>query len=249
MNPMSNQQGQFSNQQLFNNQQQSNFQNRYQPAGYVQSHYQGLPKNAFANSSPVIAHTGYSAAPQQSYGISSSNAFAQNQNNAYGASNSNVGPVISHVGYQAGQDFYPTGTTTSMGSNFSNQQSAQTGQQPVISHVGYTAGQNFQASGSQYGQQHQQQLQQNQNFNQNYSFNQNQPAGQSFGGSYGGSSNFAGNAHAATSYNPVYQATNAAANSGPVISKLGYSAGTQQGGAYQSAQGGYGVNSGFLQRF
>ncbi|MBW7474219.1 hypothetical protein K0T92_05640 [Paenibacillus oenotherae] len=241
MNPMSNQQGQFQNQQLFN-QQQSNFQNRYQPAGYVQSHYQGLPKNAFAGSSPVIAHTGYSAAPQQSYGsTSSTHAFAQN--NAYGNANSNVGPVISHVGYQAGQDFYPTGTTTSISSSYTNQArpiGSQQQQQPVISHVGYSVGQDYHAAGSQYGQQFQQPQQ------QSYSFNQNQQSGQSFG-----TSSFAGNAHAATPYNPVYQATNSAANSGPVLSKLGYSAGSQQsGGQFQSAQqGGYGMNSGFLQRF
>lgn len=225
MNSMSNQQGQFQNQQLFNNQQQSNFQNRYQPAGYVQSHYQGLPKNAFAGNSPVIAHTGYSAASQQSYGAP--NAFAQN--NAFGGANSNVGPVISHVGYQTGQDFYPTGAATSNSSNFSNQQRAQTGYQPVISHVGYTAGQNFQQP--QFGQQQQ----------QNYNFNA-QPASQNFGSF--GANQFAGNAQ--TPNNPVYQATNAAANSGPVISKLGYSAGSQQG---QAAQGYGAANAGFLQRF
>lgn len=232
----------------FGQQQQFQSQNRYQPVGFVQSQYQGIPRTpsqSFSSSSfstnnsyqPVISHVGYTAGNSQSFSNQPS-AFS-NQSFGGGMSNTSYNPVISHVGSTAGQSFnYQSqgpvqaqtssytpvinhfgGSSQSQGYNsFQSAGQARSSSQPVISHVGYTAGQDF---------------------NNQSSFS-SQP---SFGSSFSPSaqSSFASNSfsNAQTPYNPVLQATQQQ-NFGPVISHVGFSAGSQQ-------QSGFGFNNG--QRF
>ncbi|MFC4100949.1 hypothetical protein [Paenibacillus xanthanilyticus] len=225
----------------FGQQQQFQSQNRYQPVGFVQSQYQGIPKSpaqSFSSSSfssnnsyqPVISHVGYTAGNSQSF---------SNQPSAFsnqGFSNTSYNPVISHVGSSAGQSFnYQShgpvqaqtssftpvinhfGGSSSQGFNsFQSAGQARSSSQPVISHVGYTAGQDF---------------------NNQSSFSAQPSFGSSFSPSSQGS--FSNNfSHAQTPFNPVLQATQQQ-NSGPVISHVGFSAGSQQ-------QSGFGFNN---QRF
>lgn len=205
MNGMSNQgyQGFQANNQ-FSNQQS----NQYQPAGYVQSHYQGnIPTQ---NAGPVISHLGYqSNQPQQGFQPQS---YASNMSGGFAGSQaqSQYQPVISRLGYQAGQEqfgqtshFQPQAQQSHyMPSQFQSNSYQQ--QQPVISHFGFQAGseshspvlQHAHVAGSgQQGYQSQQ------------------------GGFH--------MAQAHTPQSPVYQAANAQQQQGPVISHLGYQAGQQ----------------------
>ena len=138
------------------------------------------------------------------------------QNPVYNATNARQqdGPVIQHLGYQAGTQQGYQGSqfgTSSFQSTGGFQGQATTPQNPVyratnarqqdgpvIQHTGYQAG-----------------------VTQNYGSNQGMGmtggmVGQSFQG------------HAMTPQNPVYNATNARQQDGPVIQHLGYQAGTQQ---------------------
>ena len=120
----SNQQGSFQNQRMFSgmksNQNQSN---SYQPLGFVQSHYQGIPNQQTGRQSagPVISHVGYSAASQQG----SNQGYAQ-QNAGYGGS---------FVGSRSNQ-------SNAFVNNFGSQQSS-INNQPVISRVGYSSWSEF----------------------------------------------------------------------------------------------------------
>jgi hypothetical protein len=247
----------FQNQQSFNQFQQPFNQaqtNRYQPVGFVQSQFQGIPKQSnfgyqnttpvlshvgltaqnqqFGTSvgtravtpyNPVIAHTGLTAAQQQSQGFAPQGTFTQSLN-----------PVIAHAGLTAGQQqqsqgFGVQGTYTGTFTQSAN---------PVISHAGLTAGssQSSVATGAQFGAYATNVAQpviSHVGYTAGQDFSRNQYAGQQAIGQFGTSS-FTQSARAVTPFNPVLQATNAAASQGPVVSKLGYSAGQQ------TAQSGYG---------
>jgi len=219
-------------------------QNRYQPSGYVQSNYQGQLTRGAA-SGPVTAHAGYQAGGSQGFGSAGSTftgGFASGftggsssfqstggfqgqattqQNPVYRATNAREqeGPVIQHLGYQAGtpQGFQGQGSQfgassfQSMG-GFQGQATTQQNpvyratnarqqEGPVIQHLGYQAGTQQGYQGNQFG---------------TSSF-------QSSGGFQG---------QPMTQQNPVYNATNARQQDGPVIQHLGYQAGTNQGGQF-----------------
>lgn len=207
---------------------------KYQPVGFVQSQYQGIPKQTNfgyqnQNTNPVLSHVGLTNQNQnQNYGISSTGqTFTRSSN-----------PVISHAGLTAQQTGQSYGIQTQNAYQTANPVIAQTAHtgiggmqnfatnaqysshasvaQPVISHVGYTAGQDF--SRNQFSQQN------------------------AYGQAIGGNLAQASQAHAVTAFNPVYQATNATQQEGPVISKLGYTAGQQMQQVGQS-------NYGSFQRF
>ena len=111
-------------------------QNRYQPSGFVQSHYQGQMTRGAA-SGPVTAHAGYQAGGSQGFasqGMGStmtggfqSHATTQ-QNPVYNATNARQqeGPVIQHLGYQSGaQQGYQGGQFGA--SSFASQGTGMTG--------------------------------------------------------------------------------------------------------------------------
>lgn len=202
MNQFSQQPGNFQGQQSFLNQGA-----QFQPTGNVQSHYQGqlsqptfgrqtnsivsnVPggyqsSNSFSQGTQHFAPTGYSNMtnpvgtnnsfishqPVQSYAHSPATAFGS------------VGPVIAHLGYQAGPD--------------NQQQQQQTQQhsfyQPSLNMMG---SQYAQQAASNYGGHAQSNLQNN----------------------YGGMTQ----THSNTSIHPVYEATNAYQQAGPVISQIGW---------------------------
>ncbi|AGA58344.1 MAG: hypothetical protein C6W55_02845 [Thermobacillus sp.] len=139
-------------------------QHRYQPAGFVQSQYQGQLSRSAA-SGPVTAKLGYQAGQQQSFGQQSfagqAGAFQvssfsaqQQQHPVYRATNARQqdGPVIQHTGYQAGvqQNFQQQNFAGQAGmSSFGAQQqqypvyratNARQQDGPVIQHTGYQAG-------------------------------------------------------------------------------------------------------------
>ena len=154
-------------QSTFQSTQPSGAQNKYQPAGFVQSQYQGQLSRQAA-SGPVTAKFGYQAG-QQAFGQQAMQQPAGQQTFA------SAGPQ--HPVYRATNAYQQEG--------------------PVIQRFGYQAGvqeQQFtQAAGQQaFGQQAMQ-----------------QPAGQQTFAS-------AGPQH------PVYRATNAYQQEGPVIQRLGY---------------------------
>ncbi|WP_141505894.1 hypothetical protein [Paenibacillus luteus] len=193
MNQFSQQPGHFQGQQSYLNQGTS-----FEPSGYVQSHYQGqLSQPTFgrqSNFNGSIAPNGYQSSNSYNQGaqhfasngytnmthpVGTNNSFishqpvqsyAQSPATAFG----NVGPVIAHVGYQAGAEqqhsyYQPT-------SNIGNQYAQHTS--------------------SNYGGYAQGNAQNN----------------------YGGMTT----THSNTSIHPVYEATNAYQQSGPVISHVGW---------------------------
>jgi hypothetical protein len=193
VNQFSQQPGNFQGQQSFLNQGA-----QFQPTGNVQSHYQGqLSQPTFGRQTNSIvsnAPGGYQMSSSYSQGaqhftptgysnmthpVGTNNSFISHQPvQSYAHSPAtafgNVGPVISHVGYQAGAD---------------NQQSH------------YQPSSNI---GSQYAQH----------------------AASNFGGyaqsnmqnNYGGMTQ----THSNTPIHPVYEATNAYQQAGPVISQIGW---------------------------
>ena len=198
-------------------------QNRYQPAGFVQSQYQGQLSRSAA-SGPVTAKFGYQAG-QQSFGQQQpvvqqpvgQQSFASSgpQHPVYSATNAyqQEGPVIQRLGYLAGaqqQTFrQPSGQQSFSGqagmTGFASQQQTQhpvyratnayQQEGPVIQHLGYQA-----------GVQEQQFL---------------KPSGQqSFSGQAGMTQ-----ASQQQTQHPVYRATNAYQQEGPVIQHAGYQAG------------------------
>jgi len=206
-------------------------QNRYQPAGFVQSQYQGQLSRSAA-SGPVTAKFGYQAGQQQSFGAQpigqqqftgqagsfQTSSFARqpaDQHPVYRATNAyqQEGPVIQQLGYQAGvqQNFrQPVGQQQFAGQTVASSFGAQ---QQWQQHPVYTAtnarqqdGPVIQQLGYQAGAQ--------QNFRQ--PVGQQQFAGQTAASSF-----------AQTQQHPVYNATNARQQEGPVIQQLGYQAGAQ----------------------
>ncbi|WP_138751728.1 hypothetical protein [Paenibacillus sinopodophylli] len=195
MNQYSQQPGNYQGQQGFLNQ-----STHYEPIGHVQSHYQGqLSQPSFGNQSNAIISNvpgGYQASNSYNQGIqhyapnnylNSTNpvgtnhsfishqpvqSYAQSPATAFG----NVGPVIAHVGYQAGND---------------NQHSYYQPSSNAGSHY-------VQHTASNYG---------------GYAQANHQNG-------YGGMTP----THSSTPLNPVYEATNAYQQAGPVISHVGWQA-------------------------
>ncbi|QHT61882.1 hypothetical protein GXP70_19105 [Paenibacillus lycopersici] len=224
-------------------------QNRYQPSGFVQSHYQGIPKqagnmSAQSNTGPVISHLGYSA--NNGYGQSSSMNSSQMHGSQpvlshYGGSSNNMSsqPVISHYGgYQAQnaqqQQQQSQSYRTQASTSYMNQQS-----QPVISHFGGYQAQNMQQS------------QQSQPYQSHaltsYANQQSQPVISHYGGYQAQNaqqqnaqhqSSFGSGGYGATQFTsqagstPVLQHSGFS-NQGPVISRHGFTANSQNSGGYQ----------------
>ncbi|WP_028561540.1 hypothetical protein [Paenibacillus pinihumi] len=183
--------------------------------------------------------------------------YVQSQYRGQISTQSNAGPVISQLGYQANQQNYAGGQSYgahNLQSGYSNYASAQTQYQPVLSHLGDQAGQDA-LHRSNYVAQQPYAQQSQQNFNNQY---QSQPViarfggysansnniGSSYNGGYGYQGGYQGNyqggfqqAHAYTQQNPVLNATGANAQDGPVLAHVGYQAGNQHTGA-QYGQGG-----------
>jgi len=212
-------------------------QNRYQPAGFVQSQYQGQLSRSAA-SGPVTAKFGYQAGQQQSFGQQSfagqagafqTSSFVSQQGEqhpVYNATNARQqeGPVIQHVGYQAGaqqqnfqkpfaqQNFAGQFGAASFGAQQQQWQqhpvytatNARQQDGPVIQHVGYQAGAQ----------------QQQQNFQKPF-------AQQSFASQAGAASFGAQQQQQQQQWqqHPVYRATNARQQDGPVVQHTGYQAG------------------------
>ncbi|WP_036718766.1 hypothetical protein [Paenibacillus harenae] len=198
-------------QQSVNFQGQQGFQNQG-PTGYVQSHYQGqLRQPTFGRQTNSIVGNvqgGYQGANQQyssSMGQSSFNqpvgaynsfqshqpvqSHAASPATAFG----NVGPVISHYGYQAG---------TNAQQSYRQPASAQYSQQATANFGGYSQSN---AQSAQFGQ-----------------------SGQSGQSGYGMTpvQSYTSSSH------PVYEATNAYQNAGPVISHVGWQANSSSGSPY-----------------
>jgi hypothetical protein len=204
-------------------------QNRYQPAGFVQSQYQGQLSRSAA-SGPVTAKFGYQAGQQQSFGQQSfagqagafqPSSFASQQGEqhpVYRATNAyqQEGPVIQHTGgYQAGaqQNFQKPLAQQNFAfqagaASFGAQQ--QTQQHPVYSatNARQQAGPVNQLIGWQAGAQQ----------------NVQQPIGQqqSFAAQTGASSF---GTQQQWQQHPVYNATNARQQAGPVNQLTGWQAG------------------------
>lgn len=185
-------------------QQQNIGQQQYEPIGYVKSNYQGqLSYPSFGQQSNSIVHQpgGYQQAHTNQYGAQAQSNFAGSQYQA-----------ASHQPVQS----YASSPATAFGNVG-----------PVIARYGYQAGQD-----SQQAQQH------SAFSNQGAHYAQHSPA--QFGSNYSNMNNFGSQgahnyggmtqAHSNTSMNPVYQATNAYEQSGPVISRLGWSTNDSQAG-------------------
>ncbi|REK76341.1 hypothetical protein [Paenibacillus paeoniae] len=200
MNQYSQQPAQFQGgQQQYSN---SNANQNYEPAGYVQSHYQGqLSQPTFNRESANFISPSYNNAGSQhshSYGY---------QQHAAPAIHSYTQPAVSNHAYQSHQPVQ---------SHASSPATAFGDVGPVIARYGYQADQ-----------------QQHQNYSQQYgqqSFYQPAPYAQHTQSQFSGYQSQApqgysqshGPVHSNTSLNPVYQATNAYEQAGPVISKLGW---------------------------
>ncbi|WP_341282308.1 hypothetical protein [Paenibacillus sp. FSL H8-0537] len=202
MNQMSQQPGYFQGQQGQLGQ-QGQFSNNYQPAGFVQSHYQGqLSQPTFNQNQSSIVQSpigGNQATNQHSY--SSASYLPSHQQNT---------GMMQHQ-YQPNSGYQSFTAQPHVSSYTSHLGSTNYATNPVISHLGY------QASPQQhYVQSHTGYAGQNQNFSS---------------GGYAGMSNNQNQTHggmpvqSATGQNPVYHATNAYAQSGPVIAQLGWQAG------------------------
>jgi hypothetical protein len=180
---------------------QNQNQNQFQPTGFVQSHYQGqLSYPSFGQQTQSIV-----GGPGSQYGQSGyqqqTPAFQQSYTQQAGSNQSYTShqPVQSHASSPA----------TAFG-NFG----------PVISHYGFQAGPD---------------ASQNQNQNQFNQSSQYQPAQSGFSSfsNAGFTGGFQNNANqnighsqvqSYTQQNPVYNATNAYQQDGPVIARLGYQA-------------------------
>jgi hypothetical protein len=182
------------------NQQGSQFQGGmqqqpYHAGGYVQSHYQGqLSQPSFGQ--PGVIPSGYQSNTQHTQ------SFVGNQyQQQHMPMSQSLGPVISRVGWQAGPDLHQQTqqshnyTQAITGSNY--------GVGPVIARYGYQAGQESMGPVNQV-------------FNQ---ANQNQYQPQQFGASHINTGYASQTQH--FGQHPVYQATNAYTQAGPVISHFG----------------------------
>lgn len=220
---------QYSQQQGFNQGQggqgyqngQSNNNFNYEPHGYVQSHYQGqLSQPNFGQNQPVISHAGgYQAMNNNSYG-NTANSYSGMSNQHYGTQHAGNGQQSYQQHYGTQQHIQPIHHTQSYGneqhqpvqSHASQHIASQYGDVgPVIAHLGY------QASGMEHRQ---------------YQPQQGYQGYQSYGqAGYNNASNMhaqgqqGSQIQSSTSQHPVYAATNAYAQSGPVISQLGWQTG------------------------
>ncbi|MCA0753894.1 hypothetical protein KP806_02485 [Paenibacillus sp. N4] len=187
MNQFSQQSGNFQGQQSFLNQ-----GNQFQPTGFVQSHYQGqLSQPTFGRQTNSIVSnqpSGYQSSFSQGAQHFAPSSYSMISNAGLNQSYTSHQPVQSHAASPA----------TAFGSVG-----------PVISHVGYQAGPDnsrsfYQPSASQFAQS---------TIAQQGAFGQGM--GQS---SYGPTPthSYTNSAH------PVYDATNAYQQSGPVISHVGW---------------------------
>ncbi|WP_127531476.1 hypothetical protein [Paenibacillus kobensis] len=185
-----------------NNQQGSQFQsNAQQPfqgsGGYVQSHYQGqLSQPSFGQGG--IIPSPHPFASQASHSYQSAPTGYQN----FTPASQSLGPVISRLGWQAGPDLHqqaqhyaPSNNAFHSSSSFSQGYSSQ----PVISHYGYQAGPDARGPVNNA-------FQQQSSFNSGYQ--QHQPQHNASFGSL-------------TNQHPVYQATHAYEQAGPVIQHYG----------------------------
>ncbi|MWC26766.1 hypothetical protein [Paenibacillus sp. MMS18-CY102] len=183
-----------------------NAQQPYHAGGYVQSHYQGqLSQPSFGQ--PGVLPGGYQASSHQPYASQTHNSY---QN--YTPASQSLGPVISRVGWQAGPDLQQSTQQHNYAPVHTYNQQASSNQSytagPVISRYGYQAGPDSYGPVNQAFQQHQP---------QQYAYQQQHAAQSTYQPSFYG-------AHATTSathQHPVYQATNAYAEAGPVIQHFG----------------------------
>ncbi|GKU78456.1 hypothetical protein [Paenibacillus sp. L3-i20] len=206
---------------------------QHDSSGYVQSHYQGQlsaptfnggqSQSIVNNSSSGYQHSNagqYGGITQHSpsyHSISqpavSNHSFtthhpAPSYSQQGSASYTNTAPAISHVGYQAGQNY---SHNQSQGQGNSHSQDHYQGQQH-----GYSQSQNQ----NNYVQHSLYQPSTGNNSSQHQSYQAAEPRGyqsNSASHSYG-----TGQAHSNTPLNPVYQATNAYEQAGPVISRYGW---------------------------
>lgn len=209
----------YSNQQGNLQQGQGQFsqsQQQFQPQGFVQSRYQGQMSQPTFNRSPqstMPSGMGFmnqsQFQPLQSTQAGRGFVQAQTQPNPVNSHfRTNQGPVISQLGYQSGtqsqnqplQSQFQQPIQSQFGASGFSGQSAQSSQ-PVISRLGFQAGPETRNPVLQAT-----------------SFGQQQPISGGFG-QMGGQTGFS---QATTPQNPVYQATNARQQDGPVIAKLGY---------------------------
>ncbi|EFM12902.1 hypothetical protein PaecuDRAFT_0413 [Paenibacillus curdlanolyticus YK9] len=177
-----------------------NAQQPYHAGGYVQSHYQGqLSQPSFGQ--PGVLPGSYQASSHQSY--AAPQAYSSTQN--FTPASQSLGPVISRVGWQAGPDLHqqPMQHSFTPNQTFNQQASSHSYTAgPVISRYGYQAGPDSFGPVNQSFQQQQHAYQP--------SIQQaHQPV------FYGAT------ATSATHQHPVYQATNAYAEAGPVIQHFG----------------------------
>ncbi|GFN32033.1 hypothetical protein [Paenibacillus xylaniclasticus] len=184
---------------MYANQQGSQFQtNVHQPfqssGGYVQSHYQGqLSQPSFGQGG--IIPSPHPFASQASHTYSTTPSGYQNIT----PTSPSLGPVISRYGYQAGPDLHqPLHSYTPVNSPIHSSSSISQSypNQPVISRYGYQAGPDTRSPVNAVFQQ------------QGYNAFQHQPLHTT---SYGSQ----------TSQHPVYQATHAYEQAGPVIQHYG----------------------------
>jgi hypothetical protein len=158
------------------------------------------------NAGPVISHLGFSAGQQQNTSQFANQSIAQNRSFVGSQQQNFAQPVIAHAGYTAGQENQSAQSASGVNYGPTNAIRFNQSEQPVIAHAGSTA--------ARYGQQAQ------------------------FGQQSGmvASQGFSQFSQAGAHSNPVYQATNASTQEGPVLAKLGYTAGQQQAGFGASAQ-------------
>jgi hypothetical protein len=195
VNQFSQQPGNYQGQQSFLNQ-------GFQPTGYVQSHYQGqLSQPTFGRETNSIVSNspgGYQAS--HSYNQGAQQHFApsgySNMTNPVGTNNS----FISHQPVHS----YAQSPATAFGNVG-----------PVIAQVGYQAGHDSQHSYYQPSSNNNSQYAQHANSNFGGYAQSNQQNQQN---NYGGMTN----THSNTSIHPVYEATNAYQQAGPVISHIGW---------------------------
>lgn len=228
VNQLSQQSGNYQGQQGQHGYQDQNTQ--FQPIGYVQSHYQGqLSQPTFGRQSNSIVSNqpgGYQASNQGNMGTQH---YANNANNGYGTSSQSSGSYNSYNSHQPVHS-YAQSPATAFGDVG-----------PVIAHYGYQASPNSQQSyyqpsssnqGSQYGQQNMSNYGGNaQNASYNSHFNsQNGYSQSNSNNGYGGMTP----THSNTSLHPVYEATNAYQQAGPVISHYGWQANSAVGSPYNN---------------
>lgn len=197
MNQFSQQPGNYQGQQSYLNQNA-----HFEPSGHVQSHYQGQL------SQPTFGRETHSIVANSPGGYQSSNAYSQGAQTQHYAPNnySNmthpVGTNNSFMSHQPVHSYAQSPATT-----FGNVG-------PVIAHVGYQAGSEHNQQHSYYQPSSNNGAQYAQHAASNYGgYGQSQ-----FQNGYGGMTQ----THSNTSLHPVYEATNAYQNAGPVISHVGW---------------------------